>query len=185
MRATSVVLVSLLLAACAAPGGSLSPASFTATPSATVDPDSAPTASGHQGLVIHIDLRVPIRSATADAIGSSCDIESLRATGPEALKIPGADFSMIDFAEAQRQAASQDELVIPTVAIVPASGTVVELTGDPDFVTACSFTFDVPDDANTQTWVFGVDPIYIPVPLIPRDVLEATNGTAIIIVNPQ
>lgn len=140
--------------------------------------------SASSGAVIHVDLRVPIRSAdSAPAIGSACDVESLRATGPKAAMVPGADFMMADWDQLRLQ--SEAPGAMPTVAVVPATGTVVERSGDPDFPTDCSFTFDVPRDPDTQTWVFGVDSVYFPVPLIPRDQLEANNWTAIIGVNPQ
>ena len=169
----------LVLAACnAEPAGSspvatpTGPASVVASGSAAATSSTASSPLG--GAVIHVDLRVPIASA-AD-LGGKCDSASFgahTAAGTPLSTIPGATFTLAVLRGPRLAAIT-----------VPASGTIVPRGGDdPLFRTDCSFTFDVPADSTSTAYVFAVGRIYFPVPIMPRDQLEATGWIATIGVN--
>lgn len=196
------VAVVLLLAGCArsvsptATQTATSPTSAPSVEAATPAPTatSAPTFVGG-GHVIHVNLAVPLASATA--LGSACDAATLRATGPKVATIPGSRLWLADFDQArmmadqphQTNAASATREPITTLGEqwVPKTGTVVKPISDgSSFPAACLFSFDVPTTAvPDRAYLFAVGSIYFPIPLMLRADLEATDWVANIGVNPQ
>ena len=166
--------VVIVLTGCTGPISA--PSGIAATPASTTASSPSTAAGGH---VIRVNLVVPLASAAP--LGSPCDAATLRATGPKAATIPGSRLQFLDF---DRMDGSMtplgDQRVPPTGAVAG------PISDDPDFPTACIFSFDVPTTAGVdKAYVFSLASIYFPVPVIPRAELEAAGWVADIGVNPQ